>query len=481
MTNEASLPFAMETWYSVVRGRPVSTQALDISGEFQTDEAATAWRATPRGESLVIVHRSGLGLLRSVIANRGRPSRLAIWARGLSDCTSCERSLAFPGTGGGFVLIDTNTREGFAVGTRMLPAGRRRWKFLRRALAQIARFGLHERLGIDQVCVLTKHNGSSDFKTPSTPPCMALSSGVPGLFQTAVAQLSNPDGQVISYLKLGCRPDSAASIRWEGDVLQRLQTLTLRSADTPLLLSRGTTDKGIYIVQQALDGPRSPDELRRSHLDFLIELQQKTRSTVDFARCPAFAETCTRIDELRKSADTNWLSTVRAARYLLRTRIAGGSIPCNLAHGDFTPWNTILDGARLRVFDWEYARFEAPALDDLFHFIVQTQILVVHATDVLHNAQTARLILAEIREVIEGPACEMLAPVAKANCEWLELLLLYLVNIAVRDEWLHSKERPKFAQVAWLREARIDLIRFVLAKLDEQPRIALLSSQSAAA
>lgn len=476
-----SLPFAMESWHSVVRGRPAPAQSLEIRGPFNTDQASHAWQALAPGESLVIVRKSGLGLLRSVAANRGRLSGLATWVRSLSNCTSSERSLAFPSTGGGFVLIDTDTREGFATGTRMLPAGRRRWKFLRRQLARLARFGLHERLGVDEVCVLTKHDGSTDFKAPSSPACMALSSGIPGLFQTAVAQLASPDGQIISYVKLGCRADSAASIRWEGDVLQRLQSLGLRTADTPELLSRGTTDEGNYIVQRALDGPRSPDELRRSHLDFLIELQQKTRSTVHFDRCPAFTETCERIKALRSTADSKWLSTVRAARYLLRERMAGGSIPCNLAHGDFTPWNTILDGDRLRVFDWEYARFEAPALDDLFHFIVQTQILVVHATDVLHNAQAVRLILARIREVVEGPASDLLAPIKKANCEWLELLLLYLLNIAVRDEWLHSKERPDFEQVTWLREARVELIRVVLQKLDEHPRTPVARSKAVAA
>ncbi len=471
----------MDTWYSVVRKRELPSRSVEFEGVFDQEKAQREWRNTKPGEGLVLVRLSELGLLKSVLANSGRASALATWARGLDDATNCDISLAFPSTGGGFVLIDSNSRKGFAAGTRMLPAGRRRWKILRRVLAKLAHFGLHERLGLNEVCVLTKRTPNEANAPSSQSLYMALSSGVPGLFQTAVAQICDPSGHIESYVKLGTGADAAEKIRWEGEVLERLPDLALSSADTPALLAQGEASGASYIVQEALAGRRSPDELRRAHLEFLIELQQRTRSSNSLAQCEDFTVSTSRLTELEAHVDNDWLALARSARDVLLDRLADSMIPCCLVHGDFTPWNTILDEERLRVFDWEYARFEAPALGDLFHFIIQTEVLVIHSTDVLHNGQAVRLILARIREVMEGQVDELLAPVTKNGCEWLELLLLYLFNITVRDEWLHSKERPLFEQVAWLREARMELMRVVIAKLTSTPRISLATTRTLAA
>ena len=475
------LPFAMDTWYSVVRKRELPARSVEFDGAFDRELAVSEWRNTKAGEGLVLTRRSKLGLLKSVLANGGRASALATWARGLTDAADCDVSLAFPSTGGGFVLIDSNSRKAFAAGTRMLPAGRRRWKILRRALARLARFGLHERLGLNEVCVLTKCSNDESIASHSKPLYMALSSGVPGLFQTAVAQLADASGRIDSYVKLGAGADAAEKIRWEGEVLERLPDLALNRADTPALLAQGEAPGGSYIVQEALTGPRSPDELRRAHLEFLIELQQRTRSSTSLEQCEDFTVSVSRLSLLQAHADKEWLDLAHSARDVLSERLVDGLIPCCLVHGDFTPWNTILDEERLRVFDWEYARFEAPALGDLFHFIIQTEVLVIHATDVLHNGQAVRLILARIREVMEEQVNELLAPVTKNGCEWLELLLLYLFNITVRDEWLHSKERPLFEQVSWLREARMELMRVVISKLASAPRTSSLATRTLAA
>jgi hypothetical protein len=47
-----------------------------------------------------------------------------------------------------------------------------------------------------------------------------------------------------------------------------------------------------------------------------------------------------------------------------------------LAHGDFTPWNSLVCGDRLYVFDWEYAGWDYPADYDLIHFLSATPALL---------------------------------------------------------------------------------------------------------
>lgn len=456
-----NMPFDLERWHGLVRACATPKVALEFSNDFDAKRLDDAWNELAEGESLAVHFRSDGGLLSNVLRNHLRQSPLASWvkARGIED--RVQHSLVFPSTGGGFVLLDAQSPQAFRTGTKMLPAGRRRWKFLRNALGLVARFGLHERLGLAELWILTKDTQPTLDESWQ----IALSSGVPGLFQTTVIQLSNDEGDVDSYLKLATGTEAEAAIRWEGEVLSRLAWQGLRFAEIPKLQRTGDESEQTFIVQSALSGSRSPDELRSAHLQFLRELQTKTHSKQDIQHCDDFIRTCQHLREVQEKTDPEWTELMVEARERLLGSLAGKHIPCSLAHGDFTPWNTLLDEESLCVFDWEFARFEAVALHDVFHYVIQTEILVVHATDVLSDAQTIRQILAKIREVVEGPASGLQQPLEGTGCEWLELLLMYLFDITVRDEWLNAKERPPFEQVEWLRKARMGLMREVMRRL----------------
>jgi hypothetical protein len=45
-------------------------------------------------------------------------------------------------------------------------------------------------------------------------------------------------------------------------------------------------------------------------------------------------------------------------------------------HGDLTPWNIGKTVEGLRVFDWEYAAWEAAPLHDLTHYVIQCGALL---------------------------------------------------------------------------------------------------------
>lgn len=49
---------------------------------------------------------------------------------------------------------------------------------------------------------------------------------------------------------------------------------------------------------------------------------------------------------------------------------------CGLSHGDFTPWNMFMSEECLNVYDWEMSSEKAPLLYDIFHFFLQTEIMV---------------------------------------------------------------------------------------------------------
>lgn len=69
------------------------------------------------------------------------------------------------------------------------------------------------------------------------------------------------------------------------------------------------------------------------------------------------------------------LAMRRAFEALPRRR----EIPVSLAHGDFAPWNVFVAPDGLRLYDWELACPDAPALYDAYHFVCQSGVLVGRA------------------------------------------------------------------------------------------------------
>ncbi len=45
------------------------------------------------------------------------------------------------------------------------------------------------------------------------------------------------------------------------------------------------------------------------------------------------------------------------------------------SHGDFTPWNTFVSEERVHAYDWELSRRDAPLLSDLFHYVIQGEVM----------------------------------------------------------------------------------------------------------
>ena len=56
---------------------------------------------------------------------------------------------------------------------------------------------------------------------------------------------------------------------------------------------------------------------------------------------------------------------------------------CSLSHGDFCPWNILVDNGKMRLIDWELAK-ERPLGFDLFTYICQVSILFESEKDLLH-------------------------------------------------------------------------------------------------
>lgn len=72
-------------------------------------------------------------------------------------------------------------------------------------------------------------------------------------------------------------------------------------------------------------------------------------------------------------SDDEFLSSVVGGAIQL---LAGVQVPVTLVHGDFVPWNMVLAGGAVRVFDWEYGCLEGLPNWDETHFMLQVGLLL---------------------------------------------------------------------------------------------------------
>ncbi|MCC6405622.1 MAG: phosphotransferase [Planctomycetes bacterium] len=405
-------PLELASWYPALLG----TERKLVVADRRRDAAL--------GENEVLVH-----------AGRRRPA--------CPPGARVQRWSCFPGTGGGFVLLDAEHRRVFRAGTRLLPGGRAWTRLAGKLVRASSRLGLHAQLAPRTLALVdlpTPAELALHRRFPGLPADLAwnVASGVPGRDQKSIVQLTTLSGDVVAYAKLGTSPHARACVVREAAVLDRLRSLDV---DAPRALGCETTASSSLLVQTALEGERAPGVLGPAHWHFLDSLERATGTSSPLERIPSHVATLARLRELEAHADEAWLASANELASALRRAAGARPLPCALAHGDFTPWNVVVAGPRARAFDWEHARDLAPALFDALHFTLQQALLV----DRVPHGALHGLLEARTR--------------GSADSDWLVHLGAYLLDLAVSDEQMQLEQRSPFVQVEWLRTGRLALMR----------------------
>ena len=351
-----------------------------------------------------------------------------------------------PGTGGGWVLLAEGRPAVFRAGTSLLPRGRAISRLASGFVRESSRLLLH-RLAPRRLALVERGDdpiGQLERRFEGLEQDLAwnVASGVPGRDQKTIVQFVQASGSVRAYAKIAHGPAARALVEHEASVLARLSGLGLPAPRLFGLESRAQTS---MLVQGALAGTRSRGELGPAHARYLARLEQRTRRDLPLSEIPSQRLALERLEALAGRAEREWLETFQALARELAAAAGSAPVPCALAHGDFTPWNVLVDGDSAQAFDWEHARLLAPRGHDALHFTLQQAVLVDHV-------EPAKL-EARLRE----------------RCaEWLGerpfvALAAYLLDIASADEALQLEQRSPFAQVDWLRRARLALARGLLA------------------
>lgn len=167
-----------------------------------------------------------------------------------------------------------------------------------------------------------------------------------------------------SYLKFTKNPKISLLFKQENVALDIMKRAT--KADIPFVL-RNDRIGSVYIFEtSSVKSGTGKTEFKFSivHDYFLRELYTMTMEKNGFTQW--HREFKERLGKL--SAQDDWMLEWFDS---ICERIDRNHFPIGRIHGDFTPWNCIIEEGRLKVFDWEYSQSNKPVFVDAIHFILQ--------------------------------------------------------------------------------------------------------------
>jgi Phosphotransferase enzyme family len=183
-----------------------------------------------------------------------------------------------------------------------------------------------------------------------------VQAGMPGGAQKLTAQLVDPSGRVVGFLKCGESPLAQERLRLEHHVLSQLPI-----GLGPRALKFGPLGSFDALLIAPVEGRHLPSSLPPPHeLTTFLQALHSSR-TLTLEDHPWFA----RLGEKR----------VQVTGYI--EALAPRSWPVVVQHGDLAPWNILRSRhGTLVAIDWEYGRLDGfPGLD-LAQYVLQVSMLI---------------------------------------------------------------------------------------------------------
>jgi hypothetical protein len=283
----------------------------------------------------------------------------------------------------------------------------------------------------------------------------ALFTGTRG--NTRKVVLAVGKSNITHFIKIAISEKSKQLINNEADMLKELTkydftTLSMpRVTDTRINGSARLTNikPGITIPAQRIND---------LHIRTLTELYAVHHEQKKVASCAAWSAISNNMDWIQREHElNNGLDELKTRRiiHLLRKLYnalpAETDIPVSVSHGDFTPWNMYCDAHRLYVYDWELSSNGIPMLFDMFHFIMQSQVLVHHQPYPAIRA----LINQTIRQSNVGRLVEKYDIDAELH---YRIYLLFTVSYYLR---LYMGETELLTQAHWMVDTWMDALEEV--------------------
>jgi hypothetical protein len=286
--------------------------------------------------------------------------------------------------------------------------------------------------------------------------CLALAAGTPGVHRKPVIQVMEEKGRILGYAKVGWNQATIRLVRNEENILRRLSKISFTTAQIPTVLHALSWNHASILVTSAPPSRtnRPPQQLHTSHLQFVNELSAIDKNVISFPES-LFWQTLQARAKMLEEAFPYYSHLINWGVEKAHERFSGLSLPFSWRHGDFVPSNTkLLVDNYLFIFDWEYAQRDSPPAWDLFHFLVQTGVLI-------HRWKPIRI----LQSIFEGPAIRHFFSRLGFENEWINsFFMLYLLDV-LSWELVRSGHLVDLAEQQ-LREAWGRLLAIILMQKD---------------
>ena len=133
--------------------------------------------------------------------------------------------------------------------------------------------------------------------------------------------------------------------------------------------------------------------------------------------------------------------------------------PIAMTHGDFTPWNMYETKEKIHVYDWEMSTLDQPLLFDLFHYVFQTNILILQ-----NGFPEIKSNLEQIKK--ETTVQKMMEQYA---INWNRHYNYYLLYIVTYYAPLYIQQKDLHVQAHWLIDCWIAALADVVMKTEKIP------------
>jgi hypothetical protein len=206
----------------------------------------------------------------------------------------------------------------------------------------------------------------------------AIFSGTKGTHRKITVQVMDGRGAILGYIKVSDSEEIDQLLKNEAMILNKLSALKVAEGFLPKVLFSGAVNGTNVMLLDSLkdSGSKFSSRLSEAHITFLAEMCRKTAGNRRFRESRFYHGLVERVARLSGATATTLKERMTQALDYLDGKMGEEELPFGICHRDFTPWNTFFHGAKLFVFDWEYAKEEYPPLLDIYHFIVQDGIIV---------------------------------------------------------------------------------------------------------
>lgn len=221
-----------------------------------------------------------------------------------------------------------------------------------------------------------------------------------------------------------------------------LENITSENESAPRILDLATKNGWLYLF---VTGPssnfhRSGLALTNGHERYVGNIALNGLHELSFQEFVKKHSFIDRVSRLEQSPYSEIIGdTGISALRLSQNHFSTGPIKAYRNHGDFVPWNILIDDQdNIFTYDWEYSEASAPAFSDLFHFLRSTRQFAMH----MSPSRTATEILdpdASHAKILSAHAQRLKIDICDIPC----YLLLYLVTEILRHAETGSEAKTQ--------------------------------------